>query len=184
MKTFLLPICLSIALTGTSFAVRPKTAAADATPKPNESPAPADANTKPAGDAGIITVKNKSSFQVDAGARNPFWPIGFKPTAHVAGGAGAGSDQGDVPPSAFLVTSITLDGASHFAIINGKTMGEGQQFGLQLGTQIYQVTVKRIEDGRVILGRHDQEIVVPVRRKEASEHPPEGATRSPSPSPK
>jgi hypothetical protein len=44
-------------------------------------------------------------------------------------------------------------------------MSEGQQFGLQLGTQIYQVTVKRIEDGQVILGRRDEEIVVPLRRK-------------------
>ena len=43
--------------------------------------------------------------------------------------------------------------------------GVGQQFGLQLGNQTYQVTVKSIEDGRVILARHDQEIVVPLRRK-------------------
>ena len=44
-------------------------------------------------------------------------------------------------------------------------MQEGQQFGLQVGTQVYQVMVKRIEDGRVILGRRDEEIVVPLRRK-------------------
>ena len=44
-------------------------------------------------------------------------------------------------------------------------MQEGQQFGLQLGTQMYQVLLKKIEDGRVILSRHDQEIVVPLRRK-------------------
>jgi len=184
MKTFLLPICLSISLAGLSFAAGHHPGPANASPKPAESPAPADASTKPAGDAAMITLKNKSSFQVDAAARNPFWPIGWKPTARVAGGAGGGSDQGEVPPGAFLVTSITLDGATHFAIINGKTMGEGQQFGLQVGTQVYQVVVKRIEDGRVIIGRHDEEIAVPLRRKEAPEHPPEGATRSPSPSPK
>ncbi len=185
MKTFLLPVCLSISLAGLSFAAGHRPGPTDTAPKPSESPAPADSNTKPAPDAGTITVKNKSSFQADAAARNPFWPIGWKPTGRVAGGgAGGGSDQGEVPPGAFLVTSITLDGATHFAIINGKTMGEGQQFGLQVGTQIYQVTVKRIEDGRVIIGRHDEEIAVPLRRKEASEHPPEGATRSASPSPK
>jgi hypothetical protein len=44
-------------------------------------------------------------------------------------------------------------------------MMEGQQFGLQLGAQTYQITVKHIEDGRVILGRRDQEIIVPLRRK-------------------
>jgi hypothetical protein len=44
-------------------------------------------------------------------------------------------------------------------------MGEGQQFGLQLGNQIYQITVKAINDGHVVLLRHDQEIIVPLRRK-------------------
>ena len=44
-------------------------------------------------------------------------------------------------------------------------MQAGQQFGLQLGTQTYQITVKAIEDGRVILMRRDQEISVPLRRK-------------------
>ena len=109
-----------------------------------------------------ITVKNKSSFTLDAGTRSPFWPLGWKPTGKVASG---GTDQGEVPAGAFVVSTITLDGAARFAIINGKSMGEGQQFGLQIGTQVYQVTVKRIEDGRVILGRHDEEIVVPLRRK-------------------
>jgi hypothetical protein len=109
-----------------------------------------------------ITVKNKSGFNVDAGTRSPFWPISWKPTGKVATG---GTDQGEVPPGAFVVSTITVDGGAHFAIINGKSMGEGQQFGLQIGTQVYQVTVKRIEDGRVILGRRDEEIVVPLRRK-------------------
>ena len=44
-------------------------------------------------------------------------------------------------------------------------MQEGQRFGLILGTQTYQIVLKKIEDGRVILGRHDEEIIVPLRRK-------------------
>jgi len=44
-------------------------------------------------------------------------------------------------------------------------MQEGQQFGLQVGSQTYQITVKAIEDGRVILGRRDSEIAVPLKRK-------------------
>jgi hypothetical protein len=110
-----------------------------------------------------VSVKNKSVFTLDANTRNPFWPIGWKPAGKVAGAWG--NDQGDVPPSAFLVSTITIDGAARFAIINGKSMKEGQQFGLQIGTQIYQVMVKQIEDGKVILSRHDQEIVIPLRRK-------------------
>jgi hypothetical protein len=110
-----------------------------------------------------VTVKNKSSFNMDAGTRSPFWPISWKPTGKVASG---GTDQGEVPAGAFVVSTITLDGGARFAIINGKSMSEGQQFGLQIGTQVYQVMVKRIEDGQVILGRRDEEIVVPLRRKE------------------
>jgi hypothetical protein len=44
-------------------------------------------------------------------------------------------------------------------------MQEGQQFGLQVGNQTYQVTLKAIEDGRVVISRRGQEVVVPLRRK-------------------
>ena len=53
-------------------------------------------------------------------------------------------------PARSAVTSITLDAGGHFAIINGKMMGEGQEFGLQMGSQTYQITVKAIQDGQVI----------------------------------
>ena len=58
-----------------------------------------------------------------------------------------------------------FDANGRFAIINGKIMQEGQQFGLQVGNQTYQITLKTIEDGRVVLARRDQEIVVLLRRK-------------------
>lgn len=110
-----------------------------------------------------LSLKNKSSFQVESNAHNPFWPIGFKPTASLAR---AGSTSGlDIPLSAFLLTSVTLDQGAHFAIINGKSMKEGQQFTLQAGSQTYQLMLKTIEDGRVILTCQDREIVVPLRRK-------------------
>jgi hypothetical protein len=110
-----------------------------------------------------IDLKKKSSFQVDGNSRNPFWPIGFKPTASVAHTSGAPGS--DIPWSAFLLTSITVDQGTHFAIINGKSMQEGQQFTLQAGSQTYQLKVKSIEDGRVILSNQDREIIVPLRRK-------------------
>lgn len=110
-----------------------------------------------------VEVKAKSSFQMEGNSRNPFWPIGWKPAAKLAdpGEEHAGPE---IPVTAFIVSSITL-GQSRFAIVNGKPMQEGQQFGLQLGSQTYQITLKAIEDGRVILSRRDQEIVVPLRRK-------------------
>ncbi len=121
-----------------------------------------DASAAPAAPV-IIELKNKSSFTMDGSGRNPFWPIGWKPVARTQ--TTTEHSGPDILPSAFLVSSITLDQGARFAIINGKAMQEGQQFGLQLGNQTYQLTVKAIEDGRVILARRDQEIIVPLRRK-------------------
>jgi hypothetical protein len=159
MKKFATVVCLSMFAAPVVLAADANTAPVAVKTKPSEA-APADAKNKPVDQA--VILKNKSEFKMDAATRNPFWPIGYKPAGKVATG---GSEQGEVPPGAFVVSSITLDGTAKFAIINGKPMSEGQQFGLQVGTQVYQVSVKRIEDGRVILGRRDEEIVVPLRRK-------------------
>ena len=109
-----------------------------------------------------VELKNKSAFTMEASGRNPFWPIGWKPVARASTNEHSGPE---IQPSAFTVSSITVDKGGRFAIINGKAMQVGQQFGLQLGTQTYQLTVKAIEDGRVILSRRDEEIIVPLRRK-------------------
>ncbi|MBA2431823.1 MAG: hypothetical protein H0V56_06865 [Chthoniobacterales bacterium] len=111
-----------------------------------------------------LELKHKSSFALEENSRNPFWPIGWKP-APKANGQALDAAGPEVPPDAFLVSSITMDVGARFAIINGKVMSEGQVFGLQLGNQTYQITVKSIEDGRVILLRRDQEIEVPLRRR-------------------
>ena len=113
-------------------------------------------------EATAIELKNKSAFTMEASGRNPFWPIGWKPIAKTITTGHVGPE---IQSSAFVVSSITLDKGGRFAIINGKAMQAGQQFGLQRGAQTYQITVKVIEDGRVILGRRDEEIIVPLRRK-------------------
>jgi hypothetical protein len=121
----------------------------------------------PAAELPVVEASNKSSFDLEANNRNPFWPIGFKPTAHVTTEASADHDSGvDIPVTAFNLTSITIDRGARFAIINGRIMEEGQQFGLQMGTHTYQITLRSIQDGRVILDRRRfQGIVVPLRRK-------------------
>ena len=118
----------------------------------------------PAAENPPLELKNKSSFKLENNTRNPFWPIGWKPTVKAVE-PGVERSSVDVPPTAFTVSSITLEQDTRYAIINGKIMKEGQQFGLQLGNQTYQITVKAIEDGRVVLARRDQDIVVPLRRK-------------------
>ncbi|MEP6686447.1 MAG: hypothetical protein ABJB22_06685 [Verrucomicrobiota bacterium] len=117
-----------------------------------------------AADSSVARAKTQSSFSLENNSRNPFWPIGWKPVAKITDNRAEHTGP-DILPGTFAVTSITLDPGAHFAIINGKTMTEGQQFGLQLGTQTYQLTVKAIQDGRVVLMRRDQEIIVPLRRK-------------------
>jgi hypothetical protein len=112
--------------------------------------------------ATAIELKNKSAFTMDASGRNPFWPMGWKPVAKATTTKHVGPE---IQPAAFVVSSITFDKGGRFAIINGKAMQAGQQFGLQFGTQTYQITVKAIEDGHVILARRDEEIIVPLRRK-------------------
>ena len=104
-----------------------------------------------ANEAPHLETKNKSSFKMEGNTRNPFWPIGWKPTAKLSE---SGTDHAgpEIPVTAFVLSSITLEQAGRFAIINGKIMQEGQQFGLQVGNQTYQITLKIIEDGRVILG--------------------------------
>jgi hypothetical protein len=110
-------------------------------------------------EAAPLQAKRKSSFELK-GDRNPFWPIGWKPVGRYGEEPTSG-----IPESAFVVTSITIEKTGRFAIINGKIMEEGQQFGLQMGTSTYQLTVKSIQDGRVILALRDQEITVALRRK-------------------
>jgi len=120
--------------------------------------------TTPSG-AATLELKNKSAFTLEEAGRNPFWPIGWRPIAKPGDAVTTEQVGADIPPSAFLVSSITMDHGAGYAIINGRVMQVGQVFGLQLGSQTFQITVKAIEDGRVILLRRDQEIVVSLRRR-------------------
>ena len=124
---------------------------------------PDTASEKPATapEAAPIELKNKSSFVIDESGRNPFWPIGWKPLVKKSS-EHAGPELRE---SAFLVSSITMEAGGRYAIINGKVMNEGQVFGLQMGNQTYQITVKAIQDGQVVLQKRDQELIIPLRRR-------------------
>ena len=113
--------------------------------------------TKPA----AIELKKKSTFDA-SDDRDTFWPIGWKkpgPKTSSNNAAGPG-----LTANSFSLTSITMGHLQRFVILNGKTMQEGQEFGLQYGNQVYQVTLRSIQDGQVILVYQDNEIVVPLRR--------------------
>ena len=109
-----------------------------------------------------IELKHKSTFDAAPNERDPFWPIGWKKPGPKVATTGMGPD---LTASSFSLTSVTMGVDQRFAILNGKAMQEGQKFGLQFGGQVYQVTLRTIEDGQVILVYQDNEIVVPLRRK-------------------
>ena len=58
-----------------------------------------------------------------------------------------------------------MGAGARYAILNGKIIQEGQQFGLQFGKNVYHVTLRAIQDGKVILDYQGSEIAVPLRRK-------------------
>jgi len=109
-----------------------------------------------------IELKHKSTFDAAPNERDPFWPIGWKKPGPKTASTGVGPD---LTASSFSLTSVTMGLDQRFAILNGKAMQEGQKFGLQFGGQIYEITLRTIEDGQVILVYQDNEIVVPLRRK-------------------
>ncbi|MDQ3197717.1 MAG: hypothetical protein M3Q46_00790 [Verrucomicrobiota bacterium] len=135
MKKLLLTLCL------TSLLLATLASAEDATP--------------------TVELKRKSSFDA-ADARDPFWPIGWKKPGVKSVSSEAAPE---LSPDSFSLTSVTMGAGPHFAILNGKIIQEGQQFGLQFGQQIYQITLRAIEDGKVILAYQDSEIEVPLRRR-------------------
>lgn len=155
MKKFAYTLALILAATQLSGAVEAPAPAAAAPP------APAAAASAPP----VLELKNKSSFALDATSRNPFWPIGWKPATKQAANTAEAVGGPQILPTSFMVSSITVDEGGRFAIINGKAMTEGQVFGLQIGNQTYQITVKAIQDGQVVLMRRDEEIIVPLRRR-------------------
>jgi len=109
--------------------------------------------------APAIELKNKSSFDATE-ARDPFWPIGWKRPGPKTSTSGS-----DLSPASFSLTSVTMGAGARFVILNGKIMQEGQQFGLEFGKQVYQVTLRAIQDGKVIVVYQNSEITVPLRRK-------------------
>lgn len=161
MKNF--TCILTLALSALHFAGAAEAPAAkEQTPATKESAPVTKENGAASGALPAVELKHKSSFTMDESGRNPFWPIGWKPSAKSANSDRVGPE---VSPASFLVSSIVLDPGAKFAIVNGKTMQEGQVFGLQIGNQTYQITVKSIEDGKVIFARRDEEIEVPLHRR-------------------
>ncbi len=103
-------------------------------------------------------LKNVSTFNPPpVESRNPFWPIGWTPTAVAAVAA---APVVEVKAEQFTVTSISVDSLP-LAVINGQNKAIGDRVPVP-GTQEF-VTVKKITDGMVVLQYKTHELnVVPV----------------------
>ena len=100
-------------------------------------------------------LAHNSSFDAPAsGTRNPFWPIGWTPSA--AAVQATVVQQLDVRAENFVVTTISVD-YPPLAIINGHSYGVGDQ--IPVGADKKEsVTVKQILDGVVVLAYHGREL--------------------------
>ena len=101
-------------------------------------------------------LAHASSFDAPpSGTRNPFWPIGWMPTA-TAAPAQVSAVQLDVKPEQFVVTTISVD-YPPLAIINGRSYAVGDQIPVTADKREF-VTVKQILDGVVVLDYRGHEL--------------------------
>lgn len=105
------------------------------------------------------TLKHRSEYVAADDARNPFWPIGFKP-APVSPGVPQGpvvEAPPEVRPEMFVVTTISLEKDAPLAVINGRTHGIGDRLPVDASGREF-VTVRKITDGAVVFEYHGQTI--------------------------
>ncbi len=103
-----------------------------------------------------LALGHGSSFNTPpTGTRNPFWPIGWTPSAVVAP-AQTAVQQADVKAEQFVVTTISVD-YPPLAIINGKSYGVGEQIPVTADRRVF-VTVRQILDGVVVLDYQGHEL--------------------------
>jgi len=183
MNSKLLKISLQLSLgallipSGTVLAVRPKP---QATPEPaKEEVVPKDGAPPPP-----YVLKNRSSFnKPGATARVPFWPVGWskqKPNSPVV--AAAPTAAPTIDEKSFKVSSILIGngGTASYAVINGRSYGEGELIRMPKSSQPVRIRVDRINDGYVILDHDSQKLTVPLRRQELNQHKPEDELLDPN----
>lgn len=140
-------LCLT---SSAALAVRPR----PSVPAPAAAPAPSPA---------AAAIELPKSVYEATNARNPFWPIGWSKPDPTNTQAVAAAPI--LTPAAFALSSVIGGAGDRFAILNGKAVQEGQQFGLAVNGQVLMVTVQAIEDGQVILAYKGGQVVVPLRRR-------------------
>ena len=113
----------------------------------------AQADTAAGASGKEYVLSHRSSFDAPpATARNPFWPIGWVPTASQK----TQTVLLDVQADAFRVTATSVD-YPPLAVINGRTYGVGEQVPVGSHPGAF-VVVRRILDGVVVLDYQGHEL--------------------------
>ncbi len=148
--------------------------------EPAASPAPGATAGNPAPGAPIpppppYVLKNRSSFNVSASPRPPFWPIGW--VHHDASSpivAAPAPVKVTIDEKYFKVTSILLGSGTtpSLAVVNGRAYSEGEFVRMPRtpGAPTVRVRVQRINDGNVVLQQGAQTLVAPLHREEILAH--------------
>lgn len=102
---------------------------------------------------------HKSEYHAPDDARNPFWPIGFKPSPTTPDSPQAPVTEAlpEVRPEMFVVTTISLEKDAPLAVINGRTHGIGDRLPVDASGRQF-VTVRKIMDGAVYFEYRGQTI--------------------------
>lgn len=111
-------------------------------------------------------LKHKSDYTAADDARDPFWPIGFKPAAATpeAPQAPAAETLPEVRPEMFVVTTISLEKDAPLAVINGRTHAIGDRLPVDASGKQF-VTVRKIMDGAVFFDYRGQTIKSATSRR-------------------
>ncbi len=108
-------------------------------------------------------AERRSSFQIKDPVRNPFWPLGWTPSAVAAPAAPTPAPTQTISPESFNVSLISL-GPPHIAVINGKDYSENSKIPVSTAGGVVEVRVMAIRDGFVLLEHNGQPIHVKLRR--------------------
>jgi hypothetical protein len=116
-----------------------------------------------------IQLKRTSHFQLPDGARNPFWPIGWKPAIEVIEPAKT-TDEPVVPrrviptltPEMFTVSSVSLN-PLRIAVINGRVYAEGDAIRIGGGGSEIRAVVTKVDDGQVTIANDSSRVVIQLR---------------------
>ena len=120
---------------------------------PSPAGTPHAANAKVSGKEYVLT--HTSTFQAPPnGQRNPFWPIGWTPSAPVT--AAVVQPQLDVRAEQFVVPSISVVDTSLAGLL-GKTRAVGDRIPVSADNKEF-VLVKKILDGQVVLDYRGHEL--------------------------